>query len=57
MKKLSLSLLMLLVAAVSTEAKYWKVGPSSVAGMDFASINAAMESESVAAGDTLYLDQ
>ena len=57
MKKLSLSLLMLLVAAVSAEAKYWKVGPSSVAGMDFASINAAMESESVAAGDTLYLDQ
>ena len=48
---------MLLVAAVSAEAKYWKVGPSSVAGMDFASINAAMESESVAAGDTLYLDQ
>lgn len=47
----------LLLAAMSVQAKYWKIGPSSVTGMDFASINAAMSSSNVAAGDTLYLDQ
>lgn len=57
MKKISLSLLVLLVTALGTEAKNWKIGPSSVTGMDFASINAAMSSSSVAADDTLYLDQ
>lgn len=57
MKKISLSMLTLLVAAISTEAKDWKIGPSSVSGMDFASINAAMESAEVNAGDVLYLDQ
>ena len=57
MKKIILSLLSLLVAVGSAEAKSWKVGPSSVTGMDFASINAAMESPEVAKGDTLYLDQ
>lgn len=51
------SVLALLVTAVSTEAKDWKIGPSSVAGMDFSSINAAMESSEVMAGDVLYLDQ
>ena len=35
MKKSVLSLLMLLVSAVGAQAKYWKIGPSSVAGMDF----------------------
>lgn len=57
MKKIIISLLMLLTAVVGTEAKNWKIGPSSVTGMDFASINDAMSSSSVAAGDTLYLDQ
>ena len=57
MKKLFLSLLTVLVAAVSAEAKYWKIGPSSVTGMDFESINAAMSSSEVTKGDTLYLDQ
>ncbi len=57
MKKYFLSLLVLLVAAVGTQAKSWKIGPSSVTGMDFASINAAMSSSNVSAGDTLYLDQ
>lgn len=57
MKKNLLSVLMLLVAAVSTQAKSWKIGPASVNGMDFASINAAMNSSQVVAGDTLYLDQ
>ena len=57
MKKIILSMLSLLVIAGSAQAKSWKIGPSSVNGMDFASINAAMESSNVAAGDTLYLDQ
>jgi hypothetical protein len=57
MKKVMFSVFLLFVEVVSIQAKSWKVGPSSVVGMDFASINAAMESESVAAGDTLYLDQ
>lgn len=47
----------LLMAAVGTQAKSWKIGPSSVTGMDFASINAAVGSSDVSAGDTLYLDQ
>ncbi len=50
-------MLTLLVAVSSAEAKYWKIGPSSVTGMDFASINDAMNSSNVSAGDTLYLDQ
>lgn len=57
MKKFTLSVLMLLAAVMGTQAKSWKIGPSSVAGMDFASINAAMDADGVAAGDTLYLDQ
>ena len=55
MKKVSIIAFALLVAAVSAEAKSWKVGPSSVVGMDFASINDAMSK--VTNGDTLYLDQ
>ena len=50
-------MLTLLVASVGAEAKYWKIGPGSVVGMDFASINAAMSSSIVNEGDTLYLDQ
>lgn len=57
MKKFFFSLLTLLAAVSSAEAKYWKIGPSSVTGMDFASINDAVSSSSVTAGDTLYLDQ
>ncbi len=55
MKKLLLSLLVVIVAA-SVQAKSWKIGPSSVTGMDFASINAAMSSSNVSEGDTLYLN-
>lgn len=57
MNRLLLTLVILLLAAVGVEAKYWKIGPSSVTGMDFASINAAMSSSNVTKGDTLYLDQ
>lgn len=57
MKRLFLSMLTLLVAVVGAEAKNWKIGPSSVSGMNFASINAAMSSTDVKKGDTLYLDQ
>jgi hypothetical protein len=55
MKKIFLIALMLTVSVIGTQAKSWKVGPSSVGGMDFASINEAMSKVSV--GDTLYLDQ
>lgn len=57
MKRLILSALVLLVAAVGTQANSWKIGPSSVNGMDFADINAAIASTKVSEGDTLYLDQ
>lgn len=58
MKKIYFTLLVLLLASsAAVEAKNWKIGPSSVAGMNFVSINAAMSSSNVTAGDTLYLDQ
>lgn len=57
MKQIIISTLLLMMAVVSANAKSWKVGPSSVTGMDFASINAAMSSSNVNKGDTLYLDQ
>lgn len=57
MRKFTFSFLMMLLTVMSAEAKYWKIGPSSVTGMDFASINAAMSSSEVSKGDTLYLDQ
>ena len=54
MKRLSLiSIVMML--AIAASAKSYKIGPSSVVGMDFTSINAAMLS--VSAGDTLLLDK
>lgn len=57
MKKVLLSALVLLTAAMGTQAKSWKIGPNSVNGMDFADINAAMADSKVSAGDTLFLDQ
>lgn len=58
MKKVIIALsLMVLCGTIEMQAKNWKVGPNSVPGMDFTSINAAMSSSSVTAGDTLYLDQ
>lgn len=57
MKKIFLFAFVLLGAAVGTQAKSWKIGPSSVVGMNFASINDAMNSSSVNVGDTLFLDQ
>ena len=56
MKKILFALMASMVVA-GAQAKSWKIGPSSVAGMNFNSINAAMSSSSVTAGDTLYLDQ
>ena len=55
MKQFCLMGLSLFLTSMSMQAKSWKVGPSSVVGMDFTSINAAMSG--VSAGDTLYLDQ
>ncbi len=54
MKKLFFTSIMLVLAIVAS-AKSYKIGPSSVTGMDFASINAAMSS--VSEGDTLLLDK
>lgn len=54
MKKLFFTSIML-VLAVAASAKSYKIGPSSVTGMNFASINEAMSSVSV--GDTLLLDK
>lgn len=45
----------MLMLSVVASAKSYKIGPSSVTGMNFASINAAMSS--VSAGDTLLLDK
>lgn len=52
-----LFLLTLLLSCMSASAKSWRIGPASVVGMDFASINAAMSSTDVTKGDTLFLDQ
>lgn len=50
------ALSVLFVSSVTiASAKSYKIGPSSVTGMNFASINAAMSS--VSAGDTLLLDK
>ena len=54
MKKLFFTSIMLMLAFVAS-AKSYKIGPSSVTGMNFTSINAAMSS--VSAGDTLLLDK
>ena len=54
MKKFFFTSIMLLLAIVAT-AKSYKIGPSSVTGTNFASINDAMSS--VSAGDTLLLDK
>lgn len=52
-----LFLLTLLLSCMGASAKSWRIGPASVVGMDFASINAAMSSANVTKGDTLFLDQ
>lgn len=54
MKKLFFTSIML-VLAIAASAKSYKIGPSTVTGMNFASINDAMSS--VSAGDTLLLDK
>lgn len=52
-----LFLLTLLLSCMGASAKSWRIGPASVVGMDFATINAAMSSANVTKGDTLFLDQ
>lgn len=54
MNKLFFTSIMLVLAIVAS-AKSYKIGPSSVTGMNFTSINAAMSY--VSAGDTLLLDK
>lgn len=52
-----LFLLTLLLSCMGASAKSWRIGPASVVGMDFATINAAMSSTDVTKGDTLFLNQ
>ena len=54
MKKIIFTSFMLMLTIV-VSAKSYKVGPSSIAGMDFPSINDAMST--ISAGDTLLLDK
>lgn len=46
----------LMAVATSATAKSWRINNNAAAAPDFASINAAMSSADVLAGDTLYLD-
>lgn len=46
----------LLCATMSASAKSWRINNDETKGAHFVSINAAMSSEDVVAGDTLYLD-
>ena len=46
----------LLTVATIANAKSWRINNNEAAKPDFVSINAAMSSENVTAGDTLYLD-
>lgn len=47
----------MLLSGIVANAKSWRIGPASVVGMDFATINEAMASANVTKGDTLFLDQ
>ena len=44
------------VAATTVQARSWRINNDVTKAPDFTSINAAMSSEDVVAGDTLYLD-
>lgn len=55
MRKLLLSCLAALAIGSVANAKSYKIGPSSVSGMDFGSINEVMTY--VSTGDTLFLDK
>lgn len=46
----------LIAVATTATAKSWRINNNTNAAADFASINAAMSSTDVLAGDTLYLD-
>ena len=46
----------LVLAATTVQARSWRINNNANLKPDFTDINAAMSSESVAAGDTLYLD-
>lgn len=46
----------LMAVATSATAKSWRINNNAAAAPDFVSINAAMSSAEVTAGDTLYID-
>lgn len=54
--KTMLAIAVLLVGSASVSAKSWRVNPNPNMKANFTDINAAMASEEVVAGDTLYLD-
>ena len=54
--KAMLAIAVLLVGSASVNAKSWRVNPNPNMKANFTDINAAMASEDVVAGDTIYLD-
>lgn len=54
--KTMLVIAVLLVGSTSVSAKSWRVNPNPNMKANFTDINAAMASEEVVAGDTIYLD-
>lgn len=54
--KTMLAIAVLLVGSASVNAKSWRVNPNPNMKANFTDINAAMASEEVVAGDTIYLD-
>ena len=52
----AVSAVLLFSMCSTTQAKSWRINNDTSKGAKFASINAAMDSELVTAGDTLYLD-
>lgn len=48
---------LLILAATTAQARSWRINNDATKAPDFTDINAAMASEDVVAGDTLYLDE
>jgi hypothetical protein len=55
-KKLFMAVTLIAVAATTVQARSWRINNDVTKAPDFTSINAAMSSEDVVAGDTLYMD-
>jgi hypothetical protein len=55
-KKLFMAVTLTVIAATTAQARSWRINNDVTKAPDFTSINAAMSSENVVAGDTLYMD-